>query len=74
MSLFLLYFWRLLSFSKLNIIEQRLRFFSENPRSPLLTDRIQDGEDVFQSLEDLREAMLDYQVHSQPQTQCSSKH
>ena len=73
MSLFLLYFWRLLSFSKLDIIEQRLRFFSENQRSPLLTDRIQDGEDVFQPLEDLPEAMLDYQVHSQPQTQCSSE-
>ena len=66
MSLFLLYFSRLFPCSKLDIIEQRLRFFSENPRSSLLTDRIQDGEDVFQPLEDLREAMLDYQVHSQP--------
>ena len=74
MSLSLLYFWRLLSFSKLDIIEQQLRFVSENPRSPLLTDRIQDGEDVFQPLEDLREAMLDCRVHSQPQTQCSLQH
>ena len=48
-------------------IEQRLQFFHGNPRSPLLTGHTQDGEHVFQPLEDLREAMLYYQVHSQPQ-------
>jgi hypothetical protein len=73
MPLFFLYFWRLFPFSKLDVIEQRLRFFSENPSSSLLTDRMQ-GDNVFQPLEDLREAMLDYQVHSQPQTQFSFQH
>ena len=74
MSLFLLYFWRLFSFSKLDIIEQRLRFFSENPEIALLSDRIQDGENALKPLKDLLEAMLDYQVHSQPQTRCSLQH
>ena len=32
------------------------------------TERVQNGEDVFQLLEDLQEAMFHYQVGSQPNT------
>ena len=64
----------LISPRNLHNIEERLRFLSEKLGSSRLVDHVKDDEDVLRNLEDLQEAILDYQVHSQPQTQCSPKH
>ena len=56
MSLGLLHFRRLRPFSKLGVIEGQLRVLSGKPSD----------EDVFRPLEDLQEAVLDYQVCSRP--------
>ena len=52
---------RSLPLSKLNVIEEQLRPLSEQQESPLPTDHVQD---VCRLLEDLREAILGYQVRS----------
>ena len=49
--------------SKLDSIEEKLRSLSEKQELPLPTDHVQD---VFRLLEDLREAILGYQVRSRP--------
>ena len=49
---------------KLKNIEERLRSSSEKLASSKLVDRVQGDEEVLQHLEDLREAIFDYQVRS----------
>ena len=55
--------------SKLDVIGEQLRLLSEKWGSPRLTDHVQDDDDdnLFRSLDDLQEAILDYRVRSQPQ-------
>ena len=52
--------------SKLNGIEEQLQPFSKNQESPRPVDHAQVGEDLFRLLEDLQEAILDYQVCLRP--------
>ena len=53
--------------SELNKIEERLRPLSAKLGSSRLVDHVQDDEDVLRNLEDLQEAILDYQVCSRSQ-------
>ena len=53
--------------SKLNVVGGQLRLLSENQGPPRLTDHVQDDGDLFRSLDDLQEAILDYRVRLQPQ-------
>ena len=48
--------------SGLDEIKEQLRSASEKLESLRLDDHVQAGEDVFKLLEDLQEAILDYQV------------
>ena len=48
--------------SQLNEIKEQLRSFSEKQGPPGPVDNVQVGEDEFQLLEDLQEAILDHQV------------
>ena len=58
----------LIPLSKLDAIRNQLRLFSEKSESLLSADDVQTNEDAFQLLEDIQEAILDYQVRSQPDT------
>ena len=60
--------------SKLDVFAGRLRLLSEKPESPQLTDRAQDDEDLFRPLEDLQEAILNYQVRLQLQARRHFQH
>ena len=51
--------------SKLDVVGGELRFLSENVL-PWLTGHVQDDGDLFRLLDDLQEAILYYQVRSQP--------
>ena len=52
-------------FSKLGVIEGQLQFSFEKPSGvPQLIDHAQGCEDVLRNLDDLQEAVLDYQVCS----------
>ena len=51
--------------SKLDVIGGQLRLLSEEQGLSRLTDHLQD-DDLFQSLDDLQEAILDYRVRSKP--------
>ena len=54
--------------SKLDAVRGKLRLLlSEEQGLPRLTDHVQDDGDLLRPLEDLREAILDYRVRSQPQ-------
>ena len=67
----LLYSRRSFPSSKLDVIGGKLRLLAEKPGLPQLTDHVQDNDDLFRSLDDLQEAILNYQVRSQPQAQHS---
>ena len=54
--------------SNLEAIEEQLRPLSGKQEPPRLDDRVQVSEDVSQLLEDLQEAIFDYQVRSRSQT------
>ena len=53
--------------SKLDVLGEQLRLLTEKPGLPQLTDCVQDDGDLFRSLDDLQEAILDYRVRSQSQ-------
>ena len=53
---------------KLEAIEKQLRLFSEKSGLLLPADHVQASEDAFRLLEDIQEAILDYQVRTQPDT------
>ena len=53
---------------KLKAIEEQLRLFSEKSELLLPADRAQISEDAFRFLEDIQEAILDYQVRARPDT------
>ena len=59
--------------SKLKAIEEQLRL-SDRQELPLPTGHAQVSEDLLQPLEALQEAILNYQVRSQPQAWCPSQH
>ena len=65
---FPLYSQRSFPLSKLNAIEEQLRPFSEKQESPQSVDHVHVGEDVFELLEDLQEAILNHLVRSRPKT------
>ena len=54
--------------SKLNAVEEQLRPFSEEQELPRPVDHVHVGEDVFELLEDLQEAILNHLVRSRPKT------
>ena len=62
-----LYSQRSFPLSKLNSIGEQLRSLSEKQELSLPTNQGQIGEDDFQLLEDLQEAILSYQVRPRPQ-------
>ena len=51
---------------KLNAIKEQLRLFLETSGSLLSADVFQASEEAFRLLEDIQEAILDYQVRSRP--------
>ena len=53
--------------SKLDVLGEQLRLLAEKPGLPQLIDCVQDDDNLFRSLDDLQEAILDYRVRSQPQ-------
>ena len=53
---------------KLEAVEKQLRLFSEKSGLLLPADHVQASEDAFRILEDVQEAILDYQVRTQPDT------
>ena len=57
----------LISFSALDVVREQLWLLSEKRGLPRLIDHVQDYDDLFRSLDDLQEAILDYRVRSQPQ-------
>ena len=63
----LLYFRCSFPSSKLDLVGGQLQLLAEKPGLPQLTDHVQDNDDLFRPLDDLQEAILDYQVRSQPQ-------
>ena len=54
--------------SKVNAIEEQLRPFSEEQERPRPVDHVHVGEDVFELLEDLQEAILNHLVRSRLKT------
>ena len=60
--------------SKLDVLGGQLRLLSEKLELPQLTDRPQDDDDLFRPLDDLQEAIFDYQVRSQPPARLSFQH
>ena len=66
--LFLLYSLYSFPISNLDTIREGLRLFSEKSGLLLSADDIQASEDAFRLLEDIQEAILDYQVRSRPDT------
>src|ERR1700753_1191186 len=52
--------------SKLDALGEQLRLLSEKQGLPRLTDHAQDDNDLFRSLDDLQEVILDYRVRSHP--------
>ena len=64
--LFLLYFLCSFPPRKLEAIEEQLRLFSEKSGLLLSADNVQASKDAFRLLEDIQEAILDYQVRSRP--------
>ena len=52
--------------SKLDVVGGRLQSLAEKPGLSQLTDHVQDNDDLFRPLDDLQEAIFDYQVRSQP--------
>ena len=52
--------------SKLDVVGEQLRLLAEKPGFSRLTDHVQDNDDWFRLLDDLQEAILNYQVRSQP--------
>ena len=63
----LLYSRRSFPSSKFNVIGGQLRLLSEKRGLPQPTDHVQEDDDLFRSLDDLQEAILDYRVRSQSQ-------
>ena len=58
----------LISSSKLNGIEERLRLLCDESEPREHTERARNCENAFQLLDDLQEAIFHYQVCSQPNT------
>ena len=53
--------------SKLDVVGGQLQMLAEKPGLPRPTDLVQGNDELFRPLDDLQEAILNYQVRSQPQ-------